>query len=78
MLNPECHGPEHHAVAMAAPQGRAAFKKKDGIIAVSDAQNVLTWTPLPGTGSPTVSLPISNITSELIWVWTESWSRSRP
>lgn len=49
---------------MATPRARAAFKKKDGFIAISDAQDALTWTPLPGTGSPTVSLPISNITSE--------------
>lgn len=59
---------------MATPRARAAFKKKDGIIAISDAQDALTWTPLPGTGSPTVSLPISNITSETNPAWTSSQS----
>lgn len=59
---------------MATPRARAAFKKKDGIIAISDAQDALTWTPLPGTGSPTVSLPISDITSETSPFWTSSQS----
>lgn len=49
---------------MAVPQGKAAYKKKDGIIALSDDQKLVTWTPLPGTGPPVVSLTISNITSE--------------
>lgn len=49
---------------MALPKGRAAFKKKDGILAITDDQAAITWTPLPGTGQPTVSLSIANITSE--------------
>jgi transcription initiation factor TFIIH subunit 1 len=48
----------------AVPQGKAAYKKKDGIITLSDDQKLVTWTPLPGTGPPVVSLTISNITSE--------------
>lgn len=52
---------------MATPRGKAIFKKKDGIIAISDDQSSVTWTPLPATGTPTVSLPISNITSEPFW-----------
>lgn len=50
---------------MAAPRGKAAYKKKDGIVAISDDQSAITWTPLPGTGSPTVSLAVSSITSKL-------------
>lgn len=48
---------------MAMPRSRAAFKKKDGIISISDSQHALTWTPSPGTGSPTLSLPVADITS---------------
>lgn len=47
----------------AVPQGKAAYKKKDGIITLSDDQKLVTWTPLPGTGPPVVSLTISNITN---------------
>lgn len=53
---------------MALSKGRAAFKKKDGILAVTDDQAAITWTPLPGTGQPTVSLSIANITSEPAFV----------
>ena len=49
---------------MAVPQGKAAYKKKDGIITLSDDQKSVTWTPLPGTGPPVVSLSILNVTSE--------------
>ncbi|PSR83113.1 TFIIH p62 subunit domain-containing protein [Coniella lustricola] len=48
---------------MALPKGKAAFKKKDGILAITDDQASITWTPLPGTGQPTVSLSIANITN---------------
>lgn len=50
---------------MATPRARAAFKKKDGIIAISSDQVSVTWTPV-GAGSPTVALTIANITSEPI------------
>ena len=49
---------------MAAPRCKAGYKKKDGIITLTDDQASVTWTPLPGTGTPTVSLPIFNITSK--------------
>lgn len=49
---------------MAAPRCKACYKKKDGIITLTDDQASVTWTPLPGTGTPTVSLPIFNITSK--------------
>ncbi|CAN8103831.1 unnamed protein product [Discula destructiva] len=48
---------------MATARGKAAFKKKDGIIAVSDDLTSVTWTALPATGSPTISLNISDITN---------------
>lgn len=49
---------------MAAPRCKAVYKKKDGIIAITDDQAAVTWTPLPGTGTLTVSLSIFNITSK--------------
>lgn len=49
---------------MAAPSCKAVYKKKDGIVTLTDDQASVTWTPLPGTGTPTVSLSILNITSE--------------
>lgn len=49
---------------MAAPRCKAVYKKKDGIITITDDQASVTWTPLPGTGTPTVSLSIFNITSK--------------
>lgn len=48
---------------MASVQGNAVYKKKDGIIAVSDDHTRVTWTPVAG-GSP-VTLATANITSEL-------------
>ncbi len=48
---------------MASPTGRALFKKKEGILAVSDDQTSVTWTPLPGQGQA-VSLAVANITSK--------------
>ncbi len=49
---------------MAVPQGKAAYKKKDGILALSGDQKSVTWTPLPGNGPPVVSVAVANITSE--------------
>lgn len=48
----------------AVAQGKAAYKKKDGLITLSDDQKSVTWTALPGTGPPVVSLTVLNITSE--------------
>ena len=49
---------------MQLPRCKAGYKKKDGIITVTDGQASVTWTPLPGTGTPTISLPILSITSK--------------
>ncbi|KKY37306.1 putative tfiih p62 subunit domain-containing protein [Diaporthe ampelina] len=48
---------------MQLPRCKAGYKKKDGIITVTDGQASVTWTPLPGTGTPTISLPILSITN---------------
>ncbi|OIW27574.1 TFIIH p62 subunit domain-containing protein [Coniochaeta ligniaria NRRL 30616] len=48
---------------MAVPPGRAAYKKQDGILALSGDQKTVTWTPLPGNGPPVVSVAVSNITN---------------
>lgn len=50
---------------MATPKGSAAYKKRDGTLALSkDAQSV-SWTPTAPPGSPpAVTLPVSSITSE--------------
>ncbi|PKS12241.1 hypothetical protein jhhlp_001541 [Lomentospora prolificans] len=45
------------------PSGRTAFKKKDGILSISPDQKMVLWTPAPGTGPPTISLPIENISN---------------
>lgn len=46
---------------MALPRGRATYKKKDGILTLTDDRKALIWTPLPATGPPTVSLALDNI-----------------
>ncbi|KAB5585889.1 TFIIH p62 subunit domain-containing protein [Coniochaeta sp. 2T2.1] len=48
---------------MDVPQGRAAYKKKDGILTLTSDQKVVTWTPLPGNGPPGVSVAVANITN---------------
>jgi len=55
---------------MAPPRGSAAYKKKDGTLALSkDGQSVF-WTPIAPPGSkPTLTLPVSTIVSEFgLWV----------
>ncbi|KAH6877329.1 hypothetical protein B0T10DRAFT_192187 [Thelonectria olida] len=47
---------------MALPAGRTLFKKKDGILTLTDDYQHVTWTPNSG-GPPTVSLTVSNITN---------------
>lgn len=47
---------------MAAAQGNAVYKKKEGIIAVSDDHTRVTWTP--SAGGAAVTLATANITSE--------------
>ncbi|KUI73826.1 Putative RNA polymerase II transcription factor B subunit 1 [Cytospora mali] len=48
---------------MAEIRAKAVYKKKDGIIAISDDQSTVTWTPLSTAGSQTVFLAIPNITN---------------
>ncbi|KAH8897859.1 hypothetical protein GQ53DRAFT_818115 [Thozetella sp. PMI_491] len=45
------------------PRGKAAYKKKDGIITLTDDRESLVWTPLPGTGPAVVSLAVDNISN---------------
>ncbi|KAK0651379.1 hypothetical protein B0T16DRAFT_386822 [Cercophora newfieldiana] len=49
------------AMADTIPTGKANYKKKDGIITLTPDQTALTWTPLPGTGPPIVSLAVDSI-----------------
>ncbi|KAL2147904.1 hypothetical protein VTI28DRAFT_3382 [Corynascus sepedonium] len=46
---------------MALPRGRTTYKKKDGILTLTDDRSALIWTPMPATGPPTVSLALENI-----------------
>ncbi|KAK3946278.1 hypothetical protein QBC46DRAFT_3521 [Diplogelasinospora grovesii] len=48
---------------MAIPRGHALYKKRDGIITLSEDKLSLIWSPLPGTGPPVVSLAVANITN---------------
>ncbi|KAK0634791.1 hypothetical protein B0T17DRAFT_514320 [Bombardia bombarda] len=50
-------------MSMDIPRGTAAYKKKDGIITLTDDRLSLIWTPLPGDGPPVVSLLVGNITN---------------
>jgi len=45
------------------PRGKAAYKKKDGILTLTEDQVSLIWSPLPGDGPPVVSLQVANITN---------------
>jgi transcription initiation factor TFIIH subunit 1 len=52
---------------MAIPTGAAAYKKKDGILTVTTDRKTVIWTPnSAAAGLPTLSLSVSNITSELL------------
>lgn len=46
---------------MASAQGKASYKKKQGVIAVSEDHTRVTWTPLAGGSA--VTLATANITS---------------
>ena len=54
---------------MATPVGRTLFKKKDGILTLTSDGQTVTWTPNSG-GPPTVSLPVVNITSTLLTIFS--------
>ena len=50
---------------MAPPRASAAYKKKDGTLAVSKDGQSLSWTPVaPPRSEPALALPVSSITSE--------------
>ena len=50
---------------MAPPRGSAAYKKKDGTLAVSKDGQSVSWTPVaPPRSDPALTLVVSNITSE--------------
>lgn len=50
---------------MSPPRGSAAYKKKDGILALSKDSQSMSWTPMAPTGSkPALTLPVSSITSK--------------
>ena len=49
---------------MAPPRGSAAYKKKDGTLAVSKDGQSVSWTPVaPPRAEPALALPVSRITS---------------
>lgn len=50
---------------MAPTRGSAAYKKKDGTLAVSKDGQSLSWTPVaPPRSEPSLVLPVSSIISE--------------
>lgn len=50
---------------MAPPRGSAAYKKKDGTLVVSRDGQSVSWTPVaPPRSGPSLTLPVSGITSE--------------
>lgn len=61
---------------MAIPSGRAAFKKKDGVLTLRSDQQSVIWTPAPGDGPPTVSLALANITSKISMGGDDSFDRN--
>lgn len=46
---------------MDIPKGRASYKKKDGILTLTDDRTFLIWSPMPANGPPTVSLALDKI-----------------
>lgn len=57
---------------MAPPRGSAAYKKKDGTLALSKDSQSVSWTPVAPPGSkPALTLAVSTITSKrsyTIWI----------
>lgn len=50
---------------MAPPRGSAAYKKRDGTLAVSKDGRCVLWTPVaPPRSEPNLTLSVSSITSE--------------
>ena len=54
---------------MAPPRGSAAYKKKDGTLALSKDGQSVSWTPVAPPGSkPALTLPLPIITSESAYI----------
>ena len=49
---------------MAPPRGSAAYKKKDGTLALSRDSHSVSWTPAAPGSKPALTLPVTSITSE--------------
>lgn len=50
---------------MAPPRGSAAYKKKDGTLALSKNSQSVSWTPVAPPGSkPALTLHVGGITSK--------------
>ena len=60
---------------MAPPRGSAAYKKKDGTLAVSKGGQSVSWTPVaPPRSEPALTLPVSSITSEFTLFHYPEWN----
>lgn len=62
---------------MAPPRGSAAYKKKDGTLALSKDGQSVSWTPVAPPGSkPALTLPLPIITSESAYMTRSSRTES--
>ena len=60
---------------MAPPRGSAAYKKKDGTLAVSKGGQSVSWTPVaPPRSEAALTLPVSSITSEFTLFHYPEWN----
>lgn len=46
-----------------APRGLAAYKKKDGVLAMAKDGKTITWTPASGDAAGMVTIAVAHITS---------------
>lgn len=46
--------------------GRAALKKVDGLLTISDDELAVTWTPTSGAVAQAVTLNVANVTSTCV------------
>ena len=61
---------------MAPPRGSAAYKKKDGTLALSKDGQSVSWTPVaPPSSKPALTLPLPIITSEFAYVTRSTYYR---
>lgn len=55
------------------PSGAAAYKKKDGVLAMSEDRGSVSWVPAAGGGkNGTVTISVGNITS--MYLLCGSWN----